>query len=101
MGWGRYFFLGDFGQQLDLADQKDEIENLRNELRRSRGSSKDVTQDIKRLQAENDELRLYLTAVVRLLISQGIVSQKQMRQVVEAIDAEDGVQDGRYQGKVE
>ena len=54
MGWGRYLLLGNLGQQLDIADQRDEIENLREELRRSRVSSPGSASDVARLQAEND-----------------------------------------------
>ena len=100
MGWGRYFLLGDLGQQLDLADQRDEIESLREELRRSRASAPGPADNVAQLQAENDELRLYLVAVVHLLISKGIVSQEEMRQVVDIIDAEDGMRDGKYRGRV-
>jgi hypothetical protein len=101
MGWGRYFLLGNLGQQLDLQDQKSEIDNLRDELQRSRAYSGGSVADIRQLQAENDELRLYLAAVVRLLISKGVVSREEMKQVVDAVDAEDGVRDGKYKGKVE
>lgn len=52
------------------------------------------------LQAENDELRLYLAAIVRLLTSKGIVSREELQRVVDVIDAEDGKQDGRYRGSV-
>lgn len=98
MGWGRYLLLGDLGQQLDLADQRNEIQNLRDELRRSRAGS--PTGDPARLQAENDELRLYLAAIVRLLTSKGVVSTEELRKVVDIIDAEDGRRDGKYTGNV-
>jgi hypothetical protein len=101
MGWGRYLFLGDLGQQLDLSDQKREIEQLREELRGRRTASGSGGADIEGLQAENDELRLYLAAVVRLLISKGIVSRDEMRKLVDALDAEDGKRDGRYKGRME
>jgi hypothetical protein len=101
MGWGRYFFLGDLGQQFDLEDQKSEIENLRIEMSQNRYSSQNVEQAFEHLQAENDELRLYLTAIVRLLISKGVVTNDEMRRVVDAIDAEDGTRDGKYKGRVE
>lgn len=101
MGWGRFLLLGDLGQQLDLADQKSEIENLRNELRGSRAAGHGDAGAIERLQAENDEMRLYVAAIVRLLISKGIVSREEMRQVVDAVDAEDGTRDGGYRGKME
>lgn len=96
MGWGRYFFLGDLGQQLDLSDQRAEIERLREELRRSHVSSPDATGPMSRLQAENDELRLYLAAIVRLLISKGIVSREEISRVVDIVDAEDG----RFKGNI-
>ncbi|HVP11510.1 MAG TPA: hypothetical protein VMV94_10025 [Phycisphaerae bacterium] len=101
MGWGKLFFVGEVLQQLDMANQKREIANLRDELRTSRGSAGSAGGDIASLQAENDELRLYLTAIVRLLISKGMISQEEMKQVVDVVDAEDGVRDGRYKGRVE
>jgi hypothetical protein len=52
------------------------------------------------LQVENDELRLYLAALVRLLTAKGLVSREEIRQVVNAVDAEDGTRDGKYQGHV-
>lgn len=104
MGWGRLLLLGNLGQQLDINDQKAEIENLRDEIRNSRMASPDSTSDSGRLtvlQAENDELRLYLTAVVRLLTSKGLVSPEEMRQMVQAIDGDDGLPDSRYKGVIE
>lgn len=101
MGWGRYLLLGDWGQQLDIEDRKKEIAELQDELRKSRVYSIGDGRGVRILQAENDELRLYLAAVVRLLISKGIVSKEEMRQVVDAVDAEDGLRDGRYKGGIE
>ncbi len=98
MGWGRYLLLGNLGQQLDLEDQRQEIESLRSQLTGSRASSRGGKEDLERLQADNDELRLYLAAIVRLLISKGLVSREEMQQVVDAVDAEDGSRDGRYRG---
>ncbi len=100
MGWGRFLLLGNLGQQLDISDQRNEIEDLREELRRSRSSSPAASSDIARLQAENDELRLYLAALVRLLTAKGLVSREEIRRVVNTVDAEDGTPDGKYQGDV-
>ncbi len=100
MGWGRYLLLGDLGQQLDLSDQKAEVERLRDELQRSRLTSVGAEDKIVQLQAENDELRLYLAALVRLLTTKGVVTRDEIKQVVDVIDAQDGARDGRYKGKV-
>ncbi len=98
MGWGRYFLLGDLGQQLDLSDQKAEIDRLRQEMLRSRSAGGGSAEAFRRLQAENDELRLYLAAVIRILVSKRVVTQAEMRQIVDAIDAEDGTVDGKFSG---
>lgn len=94
MGWGRYFLLGDLGQQFDLAEQKEELDALRDELRRNRMSPGN-TDDVGKLRAENDELRLYLAAVVRLLLSKGVVTREELKNIVAMVDAEDGRSDGR------
>jgi hypothetical protein len=100
MGWGRYFLLGDLGQQLDLSDQKAEIDRLRQEMQRSRAAGSGSTEAFRRLQAENDELRLYLAAVIRILIAKRVVTQAEMKQIVDAVDAEDGAVDGRFTGEL-
>ena len=99
MGWGRYLLLGDLGQQLDLSDQKEELVRLRAELER-RGSSPDASAALKNLQAENDELRLYLAAVIRCLVSKQVLTAGELKQIVDVVDAEDGVQDGGFSGRM-
>jgi len=100
MGWGRYLLLGDFGQQLDLGDQKAEIEELREELRQRREPGVDVAGQIRQLQDENDELRLYVAALARILVSKGVIGKEELRRVVDAVDKEDGSADGRFTGPI-
>ena len=100
MGWGRYLLLGDLGQQLDLSDQRSEIDRLRSEIRQSRSASPDQSRQLEELQADNEELRLYLAAVVRILVSRGVVTAEEIKQLVEAIDAQDGSVDGKYSGDI-
>jgi Tfp pilus assembly protein PilO len=99
MGWGRFLLLGDLGQQLDLSDQRREMRDLRAELRRTQRSQADAT-TLAELRAENDELRLYLTALMRLLATKGVVTREELEQIVEAIDAEDGESDGGRRGPI-
>ena len=100
MGWGRYLLMGDLGQQLDLSDQRAEIDRLRSEIRQSRSAEPDRSRQLEELQADNEELRLYLAAVVRILVSKGVVTVDEMKQVVDAIDAQDGSVDGKYSGDI-
>ena len=100
MGWGRWLLLGNLGQQLDLSDQKEEIDRLRNELRGRRLPFASTGQRLDRLQDENEELKLYLTALMRLVLARKLATLDDIKTIVEAIDSEDGTLDGRHGGPV-
>ena len=101
MGWGRFLLLGNLGQQLDIQDQNMEIQHLRNELARQRNSSPIATSlPIKELQKENDELKLYIAALVKILITKGVATSDEIKQMVQIIDSQDGSQDGKLTGDI-
>jgi hypothetical protein len=101
MGWGRWFLLGDIGQQLDLADQQAEIESLKWELQRQRpAATPSIEKRLERLQRENDELKLYLTGVVRILVAKKIATIDEIKALVTAVDREDGALDNTYKGPI-
>ena len=95
MAWGMIF--GDLGDQLDIEHQRVEIDRLREEIRGSHSGPADT---LERVQAQNDELRLFLAVIIRILISKGVVTESEMKQIVYAIDAEDGTLDGKFTGKL-
>lgn len=101
MGWGRFLLLGNLGQQLDIQDQNTEIQNLRDQLARQRNTSPVATSlPIKELQKENDELKLYIAALVRILTSKGTITKEELKQMIDTIDTEDGSQDGKFTGNI-
>jgi hypothetical protein len=102
MGWGRMLLLGDWGQQMDIQDQQNEIANLRQEVAMMSGGrdNVDTSQRIAQLERENDELRLYLAALVRYLGIKGVVQKEEFRRLIDAVDAEDGLSDGGYKGQI-
>ena len=102
MGWLRYMLLGDLGQQLDLDEQKAQMDSMRDELRRARpyAPSSQPQGDTRRLQKEIDELRLYVAALTRLLVSSNVVDKAELGRVVQEIDASDGDSDNRYDGEI-
>ena len=79
MGWGRMLLLGDLGQQLDIHDMKRQVETQQ---------SRDMSQDeqIAQLWKENQELKLAVTALMRLLVSKGVVSQNEVAEIGHAIE---------------
>ena len=101
MGWGRMLLLGNWGQQMDIEDQRQEIEDLKQQMRYTAVQASDNLQArVAQLENDNRELRLYLAALIRYLGHRGMMEQDEFRQLVEVIDAEDGRADGGYRGKM-
>ena len=101
MGWGRYFLLGDFGQQMDLQEQQEELQRMRDTMELQRTTmQKDPTHLINQLQKENDELKLYLAALVRILVSKGVMTSAELKQMIETVDSDDGTKDNRFTGNM-
>jgi len=96
MGWGRTLLLGDVGNRLDIEETERDISRMREDIRRSKKI--DLTQDqrIASLENENAVLKLYLASSIRLLIKKGLVTTDEIRKMVEAVDGEDGIADGKY-----
>lgn len=86
MGWGRFFLLGNIGQQLDLQDRQRELDEVRGQL--DSQWSRDRTQDsqIKAQWTEIQELKLYLTSLVQLLTRKGVVTQAEIEEIVEMVE---------------
>ena len=100
MGWGRYLFLGDLGQQLDIMDQQKELDRLRSTVTTAHDVGPDWGLILDRLRRENDELKLYLAAIIRLLKTKEVVTQEEIASIVNQLDAEDGTTDGRLGGNI-
>ena len=102
MGWGRMLLLGNWGQQMDIEDQREEIASLRRQMRH-RSSIREVgslDKRVKELEKENDELHLYLASLVRYLGNKGILEREEFCSLVEVVDGEDGDVDGRFEGYI-
>jgi hypothetical protein len=101
MGWGRMLLLGNLGQQLDIEEQREELENIRRQLEQNSATGNTTPDNrIAQLEKENSELRLYLVALIRYLGHKGVLQENEFRRLVEAIDIEDGSADSGYRGKI-
>jgi hypothetical protein len=92
--------LGNIGQQLDLSDHRAELERLERGISVERALREGADEMIGRLRRDNNELRLYLAAIVRLLLAKDVVTLDEIRQIVDALDREDEQLDGAYGGPV-
>lgn len=87
---------------MDLEEQRREIQRLKRRMvaRHAPSQFDNTESDLDRLQEENDELKLYVATLFRLLVSKGITTQDEVRSLIETIDAEDGAADGKFEGDV-
>jgi hypothetical protein len=86
MGWGRMMLLGNVGQQLDIGDLENAIEQMRGDFSQKDQVDREQGQEIAQLQNENHELKLYLATLIRLLVSKGVVKQEEVETIVSAIE---------------
>jgi hypothetical protein len=100
MGWGRMLLLGNLGQQLDIHDNQRALAQISDQLRATGQFDREVAARVDQLAAENGELKLYLAAVVRLLVAKGVVTADELKEIVDVIDRSDGRSDGQFGGSV-
>lgn len=100
MGWGRTFLLGNVGNRLDIDDCEKDIRVLKESLMELHQEGQAIDSELLALQRENDRLKLYLAAIVRLLVNKNVLSREEIEKMVNIIDAEDGAIDKKARGEV-
>jgi hypothetical protein len=95
MGWGRTFLLGDVGNRLDIEDCEKDIRVLKESLMEIHHEGQNIDSELLAAHRENDQLKLYIAAVIRLLTIKGILTAEEVKRMVDIIDGEDGAMDGR------
>lgn len=100
MGWGRTLFLGDIGNRLDISDCEEDIKVLKESLMHMHDEGQSQDAELMGMRRENDQLKLYLASMIRLLTGKGLLSKDEIRKMVEIIDAEDGAMDGKSRNNI-
>lgn len=75
MGWGRYFFLGSIGQQMDIEEQRSAM--LQSRVNQNR-IDRNQNDRINALNQEIHDLQLYIGGLSQLLISKGVVTEAEL-----------------------
>ncbi|WP_415910226.1 hypothetical protein [Oleiharenicola sp. Vm1] len=92
--------LGNLGQQLDIQDTQRALRDLAAEAERAARAGDRAAHSVGALARENAELKLYLAAVTRLLVAKGVISPRELADIVDAVDRSDGQADGGYSGRI-
>jgi hypothetical protein len=86
MGWGRMMLLGNVGQQLDIQDLENAINQMQADVAQAQNLERTEEQSIDELRSENHELKLYLATLVKLLVAKGVIRQEEVDTAVQAIE---------------
>ncbi len=88
MGWGRMLLLGNVGQQLDIGDLESAVGEMQSAISQEQTLDREQAQDIEHLKQENQQLKLYLATLLRLLASKGVLKPEEIEATVRAIEAD-------------
>jgi hypothetical protein len=83
MGWSRLFWLGDAGQQLDLADHEAQLRMLGRTVRQKVGDDAKQNQRLQSLEAEVLRLGAVVSSLLELLMQKGIASDAEIAKTIE------------------
>jgi hypothetical protein len=86
MGWGRMLLLGNVGQQMDIDELTDYLNKAVAEMNQNQTLDRQQSAEIARLKAENQELKLYVLGLIRLLSAKKVISEAEVNQLVITID---------------
>ncbi len=87
MGWGRMLLLGNVGQQMDIEEVKDYLNQAIREINQNAQVDEQQADAIARLDKENRELKLCVLGLARLLSSKGVLSESELSSLGMAIEA--------------
>ena len=88
MGWGRMLLLGNVGQQLDISELNSSISEMQSAFLENQQVDLKQARTIADLKRENQELKLYLATLIRLLVAKGVLKQEEVETTVNAIETE-------------
>jgi hypothetical protein len=85
MGWMRYLLLGDLGQQLDIGNMQQRLEDMEGSKAHA-----DLSQDkrIAALAGENRDLKLRLGVLIKLLIAKNLLTAQEIADMIVQLEPE-------------
>ena len=91
----RTLLLGDIGNRLDIADAERSVSALRQSQQRTAKNQHARDRQIETLKDEVERQKLAIQALTRFLIQKDLIDDLELREFIEAVDAEDGIMDGK------
>jgi hypothetical protein len=85
MEWG-LLLGGDWGQNAAILEHEDRIARMRRSLAQTWGKDMDQDAQIAALWRENQDLKVGVASLVRLLLAKGVVSEDEVGELVEVLE---------------
>jgi hypothetical protein len=87
MGWARLLLLGNVGQQMDLDVHDVELGRLKEQAVARRRAFERIDHQVDAVRQENEQLRLALARVVRLLVTKNVLNDDDVAQIVGLVES--------------
>jgi hypothetical protein len=95
MSFFRYLFDNNWMQRADIDNLEERAGELEYRILQSGQSSRNLETDMAHLRRDVSRMMLMLEAIQRTLADKGLCSREDLVQRMQAIDAEDGLVDGK------
>lgn len=86
MNENRMLLLGNVRQQLDITELGGVVTEMQNAFLENQRTDLDQARSIAALRRENEELKLYLATLIRLLVARGALRADEVEAAVRAIE---------------
>ncbi len=89
MGWARRMLLGDWGTWMDLDSAQRGVDSLKRSRRSKRKTDIAQNKRLDELETENDELKVYISSLIQLLVSKDVLKQEEVVALVDRVEGDD------------
>ena len=86
MGWMHTLFQGDIGQNLEIEELQERLNQMRDEKTTASWTQE---KQIKALREETHELRVRLAVLIKLLVAKKLLTAQEIASMIAALEPED------------
>jgi hypothetical protein len=86
MGWTRFLFMGDVGQQMDLDVQAAELRQLREQAAVRRRAFERTDHQLEELREEHEHLKFAVAGLVRGLVAKGVLTRDDVGKLIHVVE---------------
>ncbi len=86
MGWMRTLFMGDIGQNLEIEELEERLDQMRDEKTRTAWTKE---RQLEALQEETHEQKVRLAVLIKLLVTKNVLTAQEIASMIAVLEPED------------